>query len=85
MNAKVNVKLSNIGGKNAELLYGAIRQEEIDKDLVTLELEGNSLSIKICACSYTKTRAILNSYILWLYTILQSLEEVEKNDREITP
>ncbi|MEM3209443.1 MAG: KEOPS complex Pcc1 subunit, partial [Saccharolobus sp.] len=26
----------------------------------------------------TRARAIMNSYILWIYTILKSLEEVER-------
>lgn len=84
MEAIIEISLKRIDPSMAELLYKAINQEEIDKGLVELSLS-NDLAIKINADTLTRSRAILNSYILWLYTILQSLEEVEKNDREITP
>ncbi|BBG24412.1 KEOPS complex subunit Pcc1 [Sulfuracidifex tepidarius] len=84
MGPRIEISLRQIDPNMAELLYKAINQEEIDKGLVELSLN-KGLTIRIDADTITRSRAILNSYILWLYTILQSLEEVEKNDREITP
>ncbi|WP_240931139.1 hypothetical protein [Acidianus sulfidivorans] len=58
-----------------QLLNKSILMEKIDKNYVTIE---SPLNISIRAESISRGRAIMNSYIFWIYTILRTLEEVEK-------
>ncbi|AOL15767.1 KEOPS complex Pcc1 subunit [Sulfolobus sp. A20] len=62
--------------KNIEdIIYNSIIIEKIDTKYV--KIERDPLRIIINSPTLTRTRAIMNSYILWLYTILKSLEEVK--------
>lgn len=62
--------------KNIEdIIYNSIIIEKIDTKYV--KIERDPLRIIINSPTLTRTRAIINSYILWLYTILKSLEEVK--------
>ncbi|ACP38163.1 KEOPS complex subunit Pcc1 [Saccharolobus islandicus] len=65
-----------------DIIYDSIIIEKIDTKYV--KIKKSPLQIEIDAPSITRARAIMNSYILWIYTILKSLEEVEKSGREIT-
>ncbi len=58
-----------------DIIYNSIIVEKIDTKYV--KIEKDPLRIIINAPTLTRTRAIMNSYILWLYTILKSLEEVK--------
>ncbi|MEM0015545.1 MAG: KEOPS complex subunit Pcc1 [Saccharolobus sp.] len=60
----------------SDIIYNSILVEKIDKEYV--KIEKNPLKIEIKVPSVTRARAIMNSYILWIYTILKSLEEVER-------
>ncbi|MEM0067781.1 MAG: KEOPS complex subunit Pcc1 [Saccharolobus sp.] len=60
----------------SDIIYNSILVEKIDKEYV--KIEKNPLKIEIKVPSITRARAIMNSYILWIYTILKSLEEVER-------
>jgi tRNA threonylcarbamoyladenosine modification (KEOPS) complex Pcc1 subunit len=59
------------------IFYNSIIVEKVDIKYVKVKRE--PFEIEINAHSVTRARAIMNSYILWLYTILKSLEEVEKS------
>lgn len=59
------------------IIYNSIIVEKVDIKYVKVKRE--PFEIEINAPSVTRARAIMNSYILWLYTILKSLEEVEKS------
>ncbi|WP_338601138.1 KEOPS complex subunit Pcc1 [Sulfolobus tengchongensis] len=59
-----------------DIIYNSIIIEKIDTKYV--KIRKNPIEISINAPSITRARAIMNSYILWIYTILKSLEEVEK-------
>ncbi len=78
METLVEINLKDLKPDITSILYNAINQEEIDRGVVSLELVDDGIKIIINGETFTKARAILNSYILWLYTILQSLEEVER-------
>ncbi|MEM0092135.1 MAG: KEOPS complex subunit Pcc1 [Saccharolobus sp.] len=60
----------------SDIIYNSILVEKTDKEYV--KIEKNPLKIEIKVPSVTRARAIMNSYILWIYTILKSLEEVER-------
>ena len=60
----------------SDIIYNSILVEKTDKEYV--KIEKNPLKIEIKVPSITRARAIMNSYILWIYTILKSLEEVER-------
>ncbi|WP_236748921.1 hypothetical protein [Acidianus manzaensis] len=71
----ISISLDNVDNNIIPLLSKSILMEKIDKNYVTIEYP---LKIKINAESISRGRAIMNSYIFWIYTILRTLEEVEK-------
>ncbi|MEM0362969.1 MAG: KEOPS complex subunit Pcc1 [Sulfolobaceae archaeon] len=75
---QVSLSISIYEDKNrlSDIIYNSILVEKIDKEYV--KIEKNPLKIEIKVPSITRARAIMNSYILWIYTILKSLEEVER-------
>ncbi|QGA69535.1 KEOPS complex subunit Pcc1 [Sulfolobus sp. E11-6] len=83
MKIEISIYEENYNNNKLEdIIYESIIIEKIDTKYV--KIEKSPLQIKIDAPSITRARAIMNSYILWIYTILKSLEEVKKSGREIT-
>lgn len=70
----ISISLDNLDNKTVSLLDKSILIEKIDKNYVSIQ---SPLKITITAKSISRGRAIMNSYIFWIYTILRTLEEVE--------
>ncbi|BBD71883.1 KEOPS complex Pcc1-like subunit [Sulfodiicoccus acidiphilus] len=76
---KIRVSPSSL----TSLALNSILLEEVDRGLVTVDPEKGEVSIK--APRLSRGRAIMNSYIYWLYTILTTFEELgEEDGREST-
>jgi len=63
-----------------EILYKALKPESLDKeisgDFVRMQIEEEKLTIEINHKSLSRIRALMNSYIFWIYTILSTLEKL---------
>lgn len=70
----ISIALEKVSSEVISLLSRSILMEKIDKKYVSIE---PPLKITITAESISRGRAIMNSYIFWIYTILRTLEEVE--------
>ncbi|MEM3515455.1 MAG: KEOPS complex subunit Pcc1 [Saccharolobus sp.] len=76
MQVSLSISIYEDRNRLSDIIYNSILVEKIDKEYV--KIEKNPLKIEIKVPSVTRARAIMNSYILWIYTILKSLEEVER-------
>ncbi|MEM4767834.1 MAG: KEOPS complex subunit Pcc1 [Saccharolobus sp.] len=76
MQVSLSISIYEDRNRLSDIIYNSILVEKIDKEYV--KIEKNPLKIEIKVPSITRARAIMNSYILWIYTILKSLEEVER-------
>lgn len=59
-----------------ELVYASIVLEDIDREYVTIVKD--PLTIRVQAETLSRARAILNSYISWVYTVLSVVENIEE-------
>jgi hypothetical protein len=59
------------------ILIKSFLVENVDKKFVNI---GEPFLLSIKAQRLSRARAIMNSYMLQLYSILSTLKEVEKND-----
>ena len=76
MQVSLSISIYEDRNRLSDIIYNSILVEKIDKEYG--KIEKNPLKIEIKVPSITRARAIMNSYILWIYTILKSLEEVER-------
>lgn len=70
----ISISLEKANNEIISLLNKSILIENIDRKYVKID---SPLKITITAKSISRGRAIMNSYIFWIYTILRILEEVE--------
>ncbi|BDC19319.1 family 52 olfactory receptor [Acidianus sp. HS-5] len=78
----ITISIDGIPDDIREIIRSAILLEKIDERYVSIT---DPLNIKIKAEAISRGRAIMNSYIFWLYTILRTLEEVDKSGRKNSP
>ncbi|EHP69439.1 hypothetical protein MetMK1DRAFT_00021950 [Metallosphaera yellowstonensis MK1] len=73
---RIIISMDRIPEEVTRTLSKALIIEDIDKEFVRIS-EGPTIDIK-CE-TVTRCRAIMNSYIFWIYSVLRTLEEVEHN------
>lgn len=56
------------------LIMDSIIQEDIDKKIIYINREKSEILIK--AHTLSRGRAIINSYISWIYTIMETIKRV---------
>lgn len=78
----ITISIDGIPDDISEIIHKAVILEKNDEQYVSIT---NPLGIKIKAETVSRGRAIMNSYIFWLYTILRTLEEVDKCGRKNSP
>lgn len=83
MKVLIEIKFENIDDSLRKILFNSILLEKVDQRVVNINKD-KSLII-ISANSISRGRAIMNSYISWIYTIIETLNKVKNNDRENTP
>jgi len=71
----IEIKIT-IEGTDEEktLLFNSILQESIDSKVVKVNKEKSEIIIK--PQSLSRGRAIMNSYISWIYTIMETIKRV---------
>lgn len=75
MKVEIEVLLNGLQSNLGEIIYNSIRPDVITDNNVNINK--NPLDIKISADSISRGRAIMNSYLFWIYTILATLKEVD--------
>ncbi|QGR18908.1 hypothetical protein D1868_02170 [Stygiolobus azoricus] len=83
MKVLIEIKFENIDDSLRKILFNSILLEKVDQRVVNIDKD-KSL-IVISANSISRGRAIMNSYISWIYTIIETLNKVKNNDRKNTP
>jgi len=83
MKVFIEIKFENIDDSLRKILFNSILLEKVDQRVVNIDKD-KSLII-ISANSISRGRAIMNSYISWIYTIIETLNKVKNNDRKNTP
>jgi tRNA threonylcarbamoyladenosine modification (KEOPS) complex Pcc1 subunit len=83
MKVLIEIKFENIDDSLRKILFNSILLEKVDQRVVNIDKD-KSL-IMISANSISRGRAIMNSYISWIYTIIETLNKVKNNDRKNTP
>jgi tRNA threonylcarbamoyladenosine modification (KEOPS) complex Pcc1 subunit len=83
MKVLIEIKFENIDESLRKILFNSILLEKVDQRVVNIDKD-KSLII-ISANSISRGRAIMNSYISWIYTIIETLNKVKNNDRKNTP
>ncbi len=77
MSVEIEIVLDNVPITLSNILYKSIEPEISKEKHVIIKKENNPLDIKISAQSISRGRAIMNSYLFWIYTILATLKEVD--------
>lgn len=75
MSVEIEIVLDNVPITLNNILYKSIEPETSKEKYVMIK--ENPLDIKISAQSISRGRAIMNSYLFWIYTILATLKEVD--------
>jgi|OSPMetMinimDraft_2_1075162.scaffolds.fasta_scaffold05677_2 tRNA threonylcarbamoyladenosine modification (KEOPS) complex Pcc1 subunit len=83
MKVLIEIKFENVDDSLRKILFNSILLEKVDQRVVNIDKD-KSLII-ISANSISRGRAIMNSYISWIYTIIETLNKVKNNDRKNTP
>ncbi|MCI2414603.1 MAG: hypothetical protein MPF33_05040 [Candidatus Aramenus sp.] len=71
----VEIEISGLDDKTKSIIFNTVKVEEMDRKYV--RIEEDPFKITISAERLSRGRAIMNSYIFWLYTILRIVEEVK--------
>ncbi len=71
----INISLDGFDENIKDLLRKVLLIEDNDKPYVSI----SSDTISISCDAISRCRAIMNSYIFWIYTVLSTLNEVNKN------
>jgi len=73
----LKITISLRSDKDLPTALNSILIEDVDREFVTLDPDKGQIRIE--TDSFAKGRAIMNSYIYWLYTILTTFEELGEN------
>lgn len=83
MKVLIEIKFENIDDSLRKILFNSILLEKVDQRVVNIDKDKSVIIIS--ANSISRGRAIMNSYISWIYTIIETLNKVRDNDRKNTP
>lgn len=83
MKVLIEIKFENIDDSLRKILFNSILLEKVDQRVVNIDKDKRLITIS--ANSISRGRAIMNSYISWIYTIIETLNKVKNNDRKNTP
>ncbi|BFH73499.1 KEOPS complex subunit Pcc1 [Sulfurisphaera javensis] len=72
--------LIDANNEEKDIIFNSILLENIDNKSVSINKEKAEIVIR--ANTLNKGRAIMNSYISWIYTIMETIKKVSKNDRK---
>lgn len=70
---EIRIKL-DLGDNFNSVILNSILEEAIDQKAILIDRENNEIIIK--ARSASRGRAIMNSYISWIYTIMETIKKV---------
>ncbi|MEM1625872.1 MAG: hypothetical protein QXV69_01080 [Sulfolobaceae archaeon] len=73
----IEVELSELDTETLDIIFNSILIEDIDKKYIIIE---RPLKVKISAPRISRGKAIMNSYIFWIYSILSIMKKVSEND-----
>lgn len=82
MKVMIEIKFENIDDSLRKILFNSILLEKVDQRVVNIDKDKSVIIIS--ANSISRGRAIMNSYISWIYTIIETLNKVRNNDRKNT-
>ena len=74
----IDISLKPFNSELRNLIKNSLIIVDIDKELVSIVDD----SILIKCDSVSRCRAIMNSYIFWIYSVLSTLNEVEQDGRK---
>ncbi|BCU70626.1 hypothetical protein [Stygiolobus caldivivus] len=83
MKVQIEIKIDEVDGELKKVIFNSILIEQLDQKIV--KIDRNNASLLIVANSLSRGRAIMNSYISWIYTIIETLNKVKNNDRKNSP
>lgn len=69
----INITLDSLDPELKDLIKNALIIEDVDREYVSMSDD----SIIIRCDNVSRCRAIMNSYIFWIYSVLSTLNEVE--------
>lgn len=76
---RITINTEGLSSDYISLLSKALLIEDIDRKFVRIS---DGPVIEIDCETITRCRAVMNSYIFWIYTVLRTLEEVERYGRK---
>jgi len=77
MKVKIEIELIDFDKYLSDIIFNSILPEKIDDKLVNINKDLGKFVIK--ANSISRGRAIMNSYISWIYSILRTIGEVKNS------
>lgn len=77
MKVKIEIELIDFDKQLSDIIFNSILPEKIDDKLVNINKDLGKFVIK--ANSISRGRAIMNSYISWIYSILRTIGEVKNS------
>ncbi|MFP3225445.1 MAG: hypothetical protein RXQ80_00775 [Sulfolobaceae archaeon] len=77
MKVKIEIELIDFDKNLSDIIFNSILPEKIDDKLVNINKDLGKFVIK--ANSISRGRAIMNSYISWIYSILRTIGEVKNS------
>ena len=77
MKVKIEIELIDFDRRLNDIIFNSILPEKIDDKLVNINKDLGKFVIK--ANSISRGRAIMNSYISWIYSILRTISEVKNS------
>ena len=75
MKVQIKIKVDEVDENLRKVLFDSILIEKLDQKLVNLDKQNGVLTIT--AETLSRGRAIMNSYISWIYTIIETLNKVK--------
>jgi tRNA threonylcarbamoyladenosine modification (KEOPS) complex Pcc1 subunit len=77
MKVKIEIELIDFDKHLSDIIFNSILPEKIDDKLVNINKDLGKFVIK--ANTISRGRAIMNSYISWIYSILRTIGEVKNS------
>ncbi|AAY79998.1 hypothetical protein [Sulfolobus acidocaldarius] len=75
MKVLINIELKEVDQNLKDILFGSILVEKVDERVVSINEKLGTITIT--SNSVSRGRAVINSYISWIYTILETLNKVK--------
>jgi len=71
---EIEIELLDVDNDVLNIILNSILVEKIDKKYISIE---NPFKVKIVAPRISRGKAIMNSYIFWIYSILSTIKGVK--------